>query len=123
MTVALFSMSALAAEPEALTAKVRRSVVAVRSRAGGGSGTAWRADGLVVTNNHVVPGDSAVVVLADGREFPARLTARDPDRDLATLRIDAVLEPIEAALGERLSVRWKPRASLSEPRRAAAHRA
>ncbi|HET7737123.1 MAG TPA: trypsin-like peptidase domain-containing protein [Tepidiformaceae bacterium] len=97
MTASPFSVPAFADELETLAAKVRRSVVAIRSRAGGGAGTAWRADGLVITNHHVVPGDEASVVLGDDRELPARIVARDPAHDLAALRIDAVLEPLEAA--------------------------
>jgi serine protease Do len=49
----------------------------------------WRADGLIVTNAHVVRGPGAVVELADGRVLDARVTARDARRDLATLTIPA----------------------------------
>jgi serine protease Do len=70
--------------------RLRRSTVHVRSgRAGAGSGVIWRADGLIVTNAHVVRRDPAVVELADGREFEARVTAADARRDLASLRVDA----------------------------------
>lgn len=80
-----------------LAARIRRSLVAVRSRDGGGSGTIWRADGLIVTNHHVVPGSSAEVVTWDDRAFTGRVIARDPANDLAAIRVDASdLEPLEA---------------------------
>ena len=58
---------------------------------GRGSGPAviWSRDGLVVTNAHVVRGSRVQVQLWDGREFAARVQARDPRRDLAQLRIEA----------------------------------
>lgn len=53
-----------------------------------GSGVIVRADGIVVTNNHVVENASAVrVSLADRREFDARVLVRDPRADLAVLKI------------------------------------
>lgn len=80
-----------------LAARIRRSLVAVRSRDGGGSGTIWRPDGLIVTNHHVVPGSSAEVVTWDDRAFTGRVIARDPANDLAAIRVDASdLEPLEA---------------------------
>lgn len=76
---------------EALGDALRTILVTVRSSAGGGSGTIWSADGLVITNHHVTPEDAGVEVeLGDGRAFPATVAARDPDRDLAALRIPAV---------------------------------
>lgn len=61
---------------------------------GAGSGVVWRADGLVVTNAHVV-GDArrVVVELTDGRAFDAEVTRVDARRDLAALRIDALHLP------------------------------
>jgi serine protease Do len=57
---------------------------------GSGSGFVVSADGYVVTNNHVVEGTSRVrVVLNDKREFDARVVGRDPNTDIAVLKIDA----------------------------------
>ena len=54
---------------------------------GTGSGFVWDAAGHVVTNHHVVAGASgAVVRLADGRSFRARVAGDDPRHDLAVLR-------------------------------------
>lgn len=69
----------------------RRSLVQVHNgRRGTGAGTVWHADGLIVTNAHVVAGGRPVrVTLADGRTLPARTLASDPDRDLAALAVSA----------------------------------
>jgi Do/DeqQ family serine protease len=54
-----------------------------------GSGVIVRADGVIVTNNHVVQGGQEIkVALADRREFPARVLLADPRLDLAVLKID-----------------------------------
>jgi len=54
-----------------------------------GSGVIVRADGIIVTNNHVIDGaQSLKVVLADRREFPADLVLADRSADLAVLRIN-----------------------------------
>ncbi len=55
-----------------------------------GSGVILRSDGLVVTNFHVIKGaDEISVVLADRREFDAKLVRSDERVDLAVLKIDA----------------------------------
>ena len=54
-----------------------------------GSGVIVRANGLIVTNNHVIAGaDSIRVVLNDKREYDARVVLADEKTDLAVLRID-----------------------------------
>ncbi|MES2780580.1 MAG: Do family serine endopeptidase [Bacteroidota bacterium] len=54
-----------------------------------GSGVIISQDGYIVTNNHVIDGASKIkVILNDKREFDAELLGRDPNTDLALLRID-----------------------------------
>ena len=55
-----------------------------------GSGVIVDGKGLIVTNNHVIQGGSDIrVVLADQREFEAKLLLADERTDLAVLKIDA----------------------------------
>jgi serine protease DegS/serine protease DegQ len=55
-----------------------------------GSGVLVSADGYILTNNHVIEGADAIeVALNDGKKFPARIVGRDPETDLAILRIDS----------------------------------
>lgn len=53
-----------------------------------GSGFLVSADGIVVTNNHVIDGaDEITVVLADGTDLAAEILGVDPKTDLAVLRV------------------------------------
>jgi len=62
-----------------------------------GSGVILGADGLIVTNHHVISGAQQItVVLNDRREFEAKVVLSDEHADLAVLKIDAH--------GERLPV-------------------
>jgi serine protease Do len=54
-----------------------------------GTGFVWRAEGIILTNQHVVAGaDSIEVSLPDGSDLPAKLVGEDPLTDIAVLRID-----------------------------------
>ncbi len=62
---------------------------------GYGSGVIISPDGYIVTNNHVVENsDSIGVVLNNNKTYRAKLIGRDPDSDLALIRIDARDLPI-----------------------------
>jgi serine protease Do len=62
---------------------------------GQGSGFIVAADGIVLTNAHVVQGASEVTVkLTDRREFRAKVLGADPATDIAVLRIDAKNLPV-----------------------------
>jgi len=64
-------------------------------RQGVGSGVIISADGLIVTNNHVVDNaDEISVILNDKREFKAKLVGTDPSTDVALIKIDASNLPI-----------------------------
>ncbi|MBC7776512.1 MAG: trypsin-like peptidase domain-containing protein [Phycisphaerae bacterium] len=59
-------------------------------RSGTGSGVIYTEDGYILTNNHVVEfADEYEVTLYDNREFRARLVGRDPNTDMAVIKIDA----------------------------------
>ena len=54
-----------------------------------GSGVVVSPDGVIVTNRHVVAGaDEVTVVLADRREFEARILGADERTDVAVLKVD-----------------------------------
>jgi Do/DeqQ family serine protease len=54
-----------------------------------GSGVVVGAEGLILTNNHVIAdSDQITVVLSNRREFPAKVVIADERIDLALLRID-----------------------------------
>jgi len=54
-----------------------------------GSGVIVSADGLILTNNHVISSaDQIEVALSDGSKSSAIVVGTDPDTDLAVLKID-----------------------------------
>ena len=85
-----------------LVQRVMPSLVIVRGRRfGAGAGIVWDANGLILTNNHVVGRHTPLVILQNDGEYESRLVARDPDVDLALLSIDATgltpLQPVSAS--------------------------
>src|SRR5271156_3097533 len=73
-----------------------------------GSGVIVRADGVILTNNHVVEGGQDIVVaLSDRREFKAKVLRADSHTDLAVLKIDTKgerLPTVEFGDSDRLQV-------------------
>ncbi len=74
----------------ALDAIRQATVQVISSPAGQGTGFILRADGFIVTANHVVAGASGyTVVLPDGRRVSAELVGRDVLLDVAVLKVAA----------------------------------
>jgi serine protease Do len=84
------SLDAAAASVAARLARVTVEIRAARPATGAalGAGVVWHPASLILTNAHVVRGDVSVV-LPDGQARAARLVARDAERDLAALVVDA----------------------------------
>ena len=87
-----------------LRSTVSIEVVQSSGEGGSGSGVVLRADGYVLTNNHVVEAgaDGAEITVTvnggSGEQLPAEIVGLDPETDLAVLKVDgAALEP--ATLG------------------------
>lgn len=66
-----------------------------------GSGVVFNAQGIILTNNHVVKGASSIVVkFADGRELKAEVVGQDPQSDLAVIKVDSPTPLIPARFGD-----------------------
>jgi serine protease Do len=96
-------LQALERETAQLIERIGPTVVEVRAGQGQGAGTIWRADGLIVTNHHVAPGERADVTFADGKTLPGRVIARDRRNDLAVISVGA--SGLRAALARTTPVR------------------
>lgn len=89
--------------PVAVTEEVTRGVVLVSgqtpNQAVAGTGMILTADGLVMTNYHVVRSTESltVTVAATGKRYPAALVGRDATHDVALLKLSDArgLEPVK----------------------------
>ncbi len=87
--------------------RVLPSVVSVQTKSFGGgegeaSGVILQADGLILTNNHVVEGSTSVSVSFNDethtKALPGTVIGTAPERDLAVIRVEADdLVPVELA--------------------------
>jgi len=79
------------------------------SGSGTGSGEFIRSGGYILTNNHVISiaanGGSVKVLFADGHTEPATITGRDPQTDLAVLKVQTSRELKVISLGSSSSVK------------------
>jgi len=85
-------------QPKSKEQKIQRDI---------GSGFIISADGLVVTNKHVVADTQAKyrVITKDDKEYEVKKIYRDPVNDLAILKIDASgLKPVELGDSDKLKV-------------------
>jgi serine protease Do len=77
-------------EISTIVEKAGRSLVKIGDfRRGAGAGTILHADGLILTNAHVVRFNRAEVTLPDGHKLEAKVLAHDPGLDLAALSVSA----------------------------------
>jgi serine protease DegQ len=77
----------------AVVDRTQPSVVTIFAGQATGSGVVWSADGIIVTNHHVIQGSlqdggNVEVAFADGRRVGGRVRASDSVTDLAVLRAE-----------------------------------
>ncbi len=92
---------------EQLFPQIRPAIVEIKTSDGQGSGVLIRADGLVLTNAHVVDGErTAKVMLHDGRSLEAEVVAvGEQCADLALLKIPSQTNLPTVPLGSSTAVR------------------
>jgi len=103
----LSTLAALSAELSDVVARVGPSVVRVDDGSRlTATGLLWTEDGVVLTTSHGTERDDDLLVeLADGTRLPAVLVGRDPETDLAVLRVSASgLRPVTKADPEAVQV-------------------
>jgi len=79
----------------------------VYTQQGGGTGFIITSDGLILTNKHVVSDANATytVILADGKNYDAKVQSLDPLDDIAVVKIDARNLPVvELGNSDQLTV-------------------
>lgn len=88
------ALTAFSAGLATLVENTARSTIAVEARHRmGSSGFVWQ-EGVIVTAAHAIRRDDEVpVILPDGSRAAAQLAGRDPDTDIAVLRIGGALGP------------------------------
>ncbi|MDF2975794.1 MAG: protease [Actinomycetospora sp.] len=87
---------------EQVAAAVLPSAVQIRGAAGEGSGIVLSADGLIMTNNHVLQagqGGGLEAVFSDGRTAPVQIVGTAPAADIAVVRASGVTDLRAATLG------------------------
>lgn len=92
---------------EQVAAKVLPSVVQInvsgQGESGSGSGIVLSADGMILTNNHVVvvagQGGTISVSMNNGRVYPAKLIGTDPITDSAVIQAQGIDGLTPASLG------------------------
>jgi serine protease Do len=84
----------IASDASRLASTLRRTVVEIRSPAGGGAGIIWGGRGLVVTNAHCVRRDGSLTVEVNGETHSVRSVAFARDHDLALIRAPSVTGPV-----------------------------
>ncbi len=96
------AVARVAAEVGPAVVRVDTKHAGTRGPQGGlGSGVILSADGLIITNSHVVSGAKTIRLAdAEGRTTDAQLLGDDPDTDLALIRANAARDLPAAKLGD-----------------------
>jgi putative serine protease PepD len=97
-----------AMDVRAILEQVQESVVTIETSVnsqggvfeGAGTGVVLSADGLIMTNSHVIAQSDGITVRAfDGAEYEATLVGSEPSNDLAVIRVDGADDLVPAELG------------------------
>ncbi|HEX5945561.1 MAG TPA: trypsin-like peptidase domain-containing protein [Acidimicrobiales bacterium] len=97
-----------AMDVRAILERVEESVVTIETSGsarggvfeGAGTGVVLSADGLIMTNAHVIAQSDGITVRAfDGAEYEATLVGSEPANDLAVIKVDGADEMVPAELG------------------------
>ncbi|WP_062348893.1 S1C family serine protease [Herbidospora yilanensis] len=103
-SAAMPAKGTIAAVAKAVQPSVVMITVTSQQGQGEGSGVILSADGLILTNNHVVAGAGQnaqmAVKFSDGRTIPATLVGTDPTTDIAVIRATGVSGLTAASLGD-----------------------
>ena len=107
------SSTASACPVTSVADQVVPSVVTIAASGSGGGGTGSgeviRSGGYILTNNHVISiaasGGSVEVLFSDGQSVPATITGRDPQTDLAVLKVQTSRQLKVISLGSSSSVK------------------
>ncbi len=92
-----------AVEPSVVSIETRSAVI--EGQAGAGTGIVLTADGLALTNAHVIAGLNEIQVgLFGGERAPARLVGSFPEADIALIQIEGESDLIPAELGSSASL-------------------
>ncbi|MGE0058378.1 MAG: S1C family serine protease, partial [Dehalococcoidia bacterium] len=91
---------------DAVSPSVVEITTAARNGGGLGSGVVVNADGLILTNYHVVEGATSIQVnFSDGQTATAKVVETKPNDDLALIDVDGVSDLKAAKLGNSGSLR------------------
>ncbi len=72
-----------------------------RTAKGLGTGFIVQKDGVIVTNNHVIEGaDEILVQFSDERRVPAKIAGRDPQTDIAVVKVEGQKDLVALPFGD-----------------------
>ncbi|MFE0336372.1 S1C family serine protease [Streptomyces sp. NPDC058955] len=104
--VSASSTGTVAGVAEAVSPSIVEISARSASGASTGSGVIITGDGEIVTNNHVISGASEITVrTSDGKTYRAEVVGKDPDKDLALIKLADASGLRAATLGDSSKVK------------------